>query len=117
LKETCVEKYEKLHIRMLYYGFFTNSIEYIFYYYLPKIDEANYDLYHGIHHMLGFLSLSFYVKAIQMKRFARIESDGDIWKTQEHVISPILEISLEEPPATPPPTPKQKIHRRNLSYT
>jgi len=117
LMEGCVEKYESLDWQMIYYGFFTNTIEYIFNYYLPILDRNHYDLYHGIHHLLGFMSLSFYIRAIHFRRFSRIESDGDIWKGQERVISPILEISLEDPPPAPPPTPRQKLHRRNLSYT
>ena len=42
-----------------------NILEFVFFFIMPHFFESFYHLFHGIHHILGFYSIYFYIKCIK----------------------------------------------------
>ena len=114
LKMNCYEKYECLKKSVLYIGLFMSMFQFIFYYYLPLVSPSLYDFYHGIHHMLGFLSIVVYFKTIQFRKRQFTQTA----EKDEETPSSVIDISnsslnigqrVNLHPA--------RIHRRNFSMS
>lgn len=110
LKVNCMERYERINKSVLYIGLFMNSIQFMFYYYFPIVIPRLYDFFHGMHHMLGFISISFYFKSIQFKKNHKIENE--IWIDNDD--TPVIDLSGLDSQRI---SHSQKIHKRHVSMS
>lgn len=97
LRDRCIEKYESIRWSYIYFGFLCNIIQWTFYRILSQKYSDYYNFFHGMHHIMAFISILFYINSINFKRFPRIESSADIWVSQEHEIQRMIPI---EPPVS-----------------